>query len=290
MCARLLILVETMWQETLNESLGGNQMNRSNESELSDRSDESDLSEKSHHSPTALSPSGGYRKLRSFQVAELIYDGTVIFCDRFIDKRSRTHDQMVQAARSGRQNTAEGSMAAATSKKTEIKLTNVAKASLEELLLDYEDFLRQRRLRQWHKDSPEALAVRRRYQSDESATYDPYTIATVSPEVAANTLICLINQATYLLKRQIEAQERSFVEDGGFTERLYQARSEFKQGSPQAAQGPACPRCGKPMMRRTARQGPRAGQPFWGCSAYPDCTGTRQIAADKPAPSDAPSQ
>lgn len=141
MCARLLILVETMWQEALNESLGGNQMNRSNESEFSDRLDSSnlpDLSEKSHHSPTALSPSGGYRKLRSFQVAELIYDGTVIFCDRFIDKRSRTHDQMVQAARSGRQNTAEGSMAAATSKKTEIKLTNVAKASLEELLLDYE--------------------------------------------------------------------------------------------------------------------------------------------------------
>jgi four helix bundle suffix protein len=282
-----------MWQETLNESQGGNQMNRSNESELSNRSDEpnlSDLSEKSHHSPTALSPSGGYRKLRSFQVAELIYDGTVIFCDRFIDKRSRTHDQMVQAARSGRQNTAEGSMAAATSKKTEIKLTNVAKASLEELLLDCEDFLRQRRLRQWHKDSPEALAVRRRYQSDQSVTYDPYDIATATPEVAANTLICLINQATYLLKRQIEAQERSFVEDGGFTERLYQARSEFKQGSQQAAQGPACPRCGKPIMRRTARQGPRAGQPFWGCSAYPDCTGTRQIAADKPAPSDAPSQ
>jgi four helix bundle suffix protein len=268
-------------------------MNRSNESEFSGRSgrpDSSDLPEKSHHSPTALSPSGGYRKLRSFQVAEQIYDGTVIFCDRFIDKRSRTHDQMVQAARSGRQNTAEGSMAAATSKKTEIKLTNVAKASLEELLLDYEDFPRQRRLCQWRKDSPEALAVRRRYQSSESATYDPHGIATATPEVAANTLICLINQATYLLKRQIEAQERIFVEDGGFTERLYQARSEFKHGSQQATPGPACPRCGKPMIRRTARQGPRAGQPFWGCSAYPVCTGTRQIAADKPAPSDAPSQ
>jgi four helix bundle suffix protein len=181
-------------------------------------------------------------------------------------------------------------MAAATSKKTEIKLTNVAKASLEELLLDYEDYLRQRRLRQWNKDSPEALTVRRSYQSSESATHDPYGIATATPEVAANTLICLINQATYLLKRQIEAQERSFVEDGGFTERLYQARSDFKKGSPQAAQGPACPRCGKPMMRRTARQGPRAGQPFWGCSAYPDCTGTRQIASDRSGPPEAPSQ
>ena len=196
---------------------------------------------------------------------------------------------MVQAARSGRQNTAEGSMAAATSRKTEIKLTNVAKASLEELLLDYEDFLRQRRLRQWHKDSPEALEVRRRYQSDESAQYDPYGIATATPEVAANTLICLINQATYLLKRQIEAQERSFVEDGGFTERLYQARSEYKQRPSKAAPGPTCPRCGKPMLRRTARQGPRAGQPFWGCSAYPDCTGTRPLATNQPAPSDTPS-
>lgn len=264
-------------------------MNRPNQSDASDMFNFSDLSEKPHDSPSALSPSGGYRKLRSFQVAELIYDGTVIFCDRFIDKRSRTHDQMVQAARSGRQNTAEGSMAAATSKKTEIKLTNVAKASLEELLLDYEDFLRQRRLSQWHKDSPEALAVRRRYQSDQSVTYDPYGIATATPEVAANTLICLINQATYLLKRQIEAQERSFVEDGGFSERLYQARSEFKHGSQHTAPGPACPQCGKPMIRRTAHQGPRAGQPFWGCSAYPDCTGTRRIAADNAAPLDTPS-
>jgi restriction system protein len=261
-------------------------MTRSTESDRSSQSESSDLSETSHQSPSALSPSGGYRKLRSFQVAELIYDGTVIFFDRFIDKRSRTHDQMVQAARSGRQNNAEGSMAAATSKKTEIKLTNVAKASLEELLLDYEDFLRQRRLRQWHKDSPEALAVRRRYQSSESATYDPHGIATATPEVAANTLICLINQATYLLKRQIEAQERSFVEDGGFTERLYQARAEFKQGPSQTAPGPACPHCGKLMIRRIARQGPRVGKPFWGCSAYPDCTGTRPIISDDPGRSD----
>jgi four helix bundle suffix protein len=263
---------------------------KSDRTDWSDLSDQSGLSDESRRTVGALSLSGGYRKLRSFQVAELIYDGTVIFCDRFIDKRSRTHDQMVQAARSGRQNTAEGSIASATSKKTEIKLTNVAKASLEELLLDYEDFLRQRRLRQWHKESPEALAVRRGYQSAEASTYDPYDIATATPEVAANTLICLINQATYLLKRQIEAQERSFIENGGFTEHLYQARSEYKHGPQQATTTPACPRCAKPMVRRTARQGPRAGQPFWGCSAYPDCTGTRQIAADKPAPSDAPSQ
>jgi len=102
---------------------------------------------------------GGYRKLRSFQTAQQVYDATVVFCKRFVDPRSRTRDQMVQAARSGVQNIAEGSMASATSKKTELKLTGVARASLEELLLDYEDFLRQRGLRIWDKNSPEALAV-----------------------------------------------------------------------------------------------------------------------------------
>ena len=240
----------------------------------SNRSDKSDMSDQTDH---LLQPHGGYRKLRSFQTAEQVYDGTVIFCDRFIEKRSRTHDQMVQAARSGRQNTAEGSMAAATSKKTELKLTNVAKASLEELLLDYEDFLRQRRLPQWDKDSSEALAVRRRYQSDSSDQYDPYSIAEATPEVAANTLICLINQTTYLLRRQLEKLERDFVEHGGFTERLYQARSEFKQKSDHVIASPDCPRCGKSMALRTARRGPNAGQSFWGCSAYPDCTGTRPV-------------
>jgi restriction system protein len=115
---------------------------------------------------------GGFRRLRSFQAAQLAYDGTVIFCDRFIDKRSRTHDQMVQAARSGVQNIAEGSLASATSKETELKLTNVARASLGELLLDYEDFLRQRGLRQWTKESPEAREVRALYLSDKSDRSD----------------------------------------------------------------------------------------------------------------------
>ena len=126
----------------------------------------------SDSSDRLLPKHGGYRKLRSFQTAQLVFDGTVIFCDRFIEKRSRTHDQMVQAARSGTQNIAEGSMASATSKKTELTLTNVARASLEELLLDYGDFLRQRGLRRWAKDSPEALAVRRSYQSDRSDRSD----------------------------------------------------------------------------------------------------------------------
>src|SRR5512136_359121 len=153
-----------------------------------------------------IPPHGGYRNLRSFQCAQLVYDATVVFCNRFVDKRSRTHDQMVQAARSGVQNIAEGSRASATSKKTELKLTGVARASLEELLLDYEDFLRQRGLRLWNKESPEALAVRRRYLSDgadRSDESDPYGISTATPEVAANTLICLINQASFLLGRQL---------------------------------------------------------------------------------------
>src|SRR3972149_10220064 len=154
-----------------------------------------------------IPPHGGYRKLRSFQCAQLVYDATVLFCDRFVDKRSRTRDQMVQAARSGVQNIAEGSMASATSKKTELKLTGVARASLEELLLDFQAFLRQRCLRIWAKDSPEALAVRKRYlsdKSDRSDMSDPYSLKTVSPEVAANMLICLINQASYLLGRQLQ--------------------------------------------------------------------------------------
>jgi restriction system protein len=176
---------------------------------------------------TLIGPHGGYQNLRSFQCAQQVYDATVIFCDRFVEKRSRTHDQMVQAARSGVQNIAEGSMASATSKKTELKLTNVARASLEELLLDYQDFLRQRRLRLWDRNSPAALAVRRRYQSeasDRSDPSDPYNISTASPEVAANTLVCMINQASFLLRRQLQRLEEQFLEEGGFTERLYRER------------------------------------------------------------------
>jgi len=186
---------------------------------------------------------GGYRNLRSFQTAQLAYDGTVVFCNRFVDKRSRTHDQMVQAARSGVQNIAEGSMASATSKKTELKLTGVARASLEELLLDFEDFLRQCGLQLWSKNSPEALEVRKRYLSDQSDKSDrsdgsdlsdksdPYGIATATPEVAANTLICLINQSSFLLGRQLEKLEQQFLKEGGFTEKLYQARVEQRRST-----------------------------------------------------------
>ena len=185
-----------------------------------------------------IPPHGGYRKLRSFQAAQLAYDATVVFCERFVDRRSRTRDQMTQAARSGVQNIAEGSMASATSKKTELKLTNVARASLEELLLDCEDYLRQHGLRVWDKDSPEALAVRGKYRSDQSDQSDRsdksdrsdlYCLRTADAETAANTLICLINQASYLLGRQLKQLEQSFLDEGGFTERLYRERRERRR-------------------------------------------------------------
>jgi four helix bundle suffix protein len=159
-----------------------------------------------------------------FQVAEQIYDATVVFCDRFIDRRSRTHDQMVQAARSGRQNIAEGSMAAATSKKSELKLTNVAKASLEELLLDYEDFLRQSRLPLWPGDSPRARKARAWV-----AEHGAGSLERLPPEEYANAMLCLVNHPIYLLKRQLERLEHDFLAEGGFTERLYRQRSKHQR-------------------------------------------------------------
>lgn len=178
-------------------------------------------------SPSLIPPHGGYRNLKSFQQAEIVYDATVKFCDRFIDKRSRTHDQMVQAARSGRQNIAEGSQASGTSKKFELKLVGVARASLEELLLDFEDFLRQRTLPLWAKNHPTARAIRGlAYQINRSyMTYSSY-IEKAPPEIAANTIICLIHQANYLLDQQLKQLEKAFLDEGGFTERLYHFRKK----------------------------------------------------------------
>jgi restriction system protein len=179
--------------------------------------------------PHLIPPHGGYADLQSYKMSELVYDATVVFCDRFIDKRSRTHDQMVQAARSGKQNIAEGSMASGTSKKTELKLVGVARASLEELLLDFKDFLRQKGLSLWGKEHAEALAVRRLAHSRNRSymTYRTY-IEEGSQEVAANTLLCLIHQTNYLLDQQLRALEKAFLKEGGFTERLYKARSEAR--------------------------------------------------------------
>jgi four helix bundle suffix protein len=200
---------------------------------------------------------GGYRKLKSFQLAQLVYDVTVRFCDRYINPHSRTHDQMVQAARSGVQNIAEGSQASGTSKKTELKLTNVARASLEELRLDYEDFLRQRGLVRWPPDHP-AL---KRFKARRCATLEEVRAwveeerlgqtrtdkdghgpvktekgsvrvgdsrcASVSAgELVANAALSLLNLCCYFLDRQLAAQAAAFEKEGGFTERLYRIRTE----------------------------------------------------------------
>ena len=168
---------------------------------------------------------GGYEELLSFRKARIVYDATVFFCDRFLNKRDRTRDQMIQAARSGKQNILEGSQVSGTSKEAELKLVNVARASLEELLEDYRDFLRTHGLKLWAKDSKEALFVRKLgAQKDAShETYKTY-LETRPPEVVANILICLIHQTNYLLDQQLRQLEKAFLEEGGLRERMTHAR------------------------------------------------------------------
>lgn len=194
-------------------------------------------------------------------MAQLVFDVTVRFCDRYIEKHSRTHDQMVQAARSGVQNIAEGSQASGTSKKTELKLTNVARASLEELRLDYEDYLRQHSLPQWTREDPrrQNLINRRCKTADDVAAWveqlcesgrngphgpcghkssstssTPSTKSTspAFPEFAANAALVLLTVACSLLDRQLASLAKSFESEGGFTERLYRVRSEIRRSTP----------------------------------------------------------
>jgi four helix bundle suffix protein len=170
---------------------------------------------------------GDYRNLLTYQKAEVIYDGTVHFTKQFLKKYDRTVDQMVQAARSGKQNIVEASMASGTSKETEIKLTNIARASLEELLIDYEDFLRTHKLKQWDKQH-KLVARFRELNRTPNATYETYkkAIEHPDPEIAANSMICLIRIASYLLSRQIKSLEKAFITEGGLRERMTKARIE----------------------------------------------------------------
>ena len=172
-----------------------------------------------------IPPHGNYRELLAYRKAEIVYDVTFEFCDRFLAKKDRTIDQMIQAARSGKQNILEGSKASRTSSEVEIKLTNTARASLEELLDDYRDFLRARKLALWRKDSREAQFVRR-LGANPDVTYAQYQefCETRPPEVVANIAICLIHQTNYLLDQQIRRLERDFLNDGGFRERMTRAR------------------------------------------------------------------
>lgn len=172
---------------------------------------------------------GGYRNLKSYQTATIIYDLTMQFCEQHVRHYSRTRDQMEQAARSGKSTIAEGSQDSATSKKSELKLLGVSRGSLEELLGDYEDFLRQQGLTQWPKNHPKVLEIRAlAYKTNR--TYKTYETYLENPEDFANCVICLIHQANYLLDRQLQTLEKDFVENGGYTENLFKRRLK-KRGS-----------------------------------------------------------
>ena len=173
---------------------------------------------------------GDYSKLLSYQKAEIVYDLTYRFCSRFLKRGDRTIDQMVQAARSGKQNIVEGSKASVTSKETEIKLTNVARASLEELLNDYRDYLRVHEQRVWDKDSKEAMYVRN-LGSKPHVSFEDYRefCETRPAEVVANIALCLIHQTNYLLDQQIRRLERDFVKEGGVRERMSRARQQYRK-------------------------------------------------------------
>jgi four helix bundle suffix protein len=205
--------------------------NKTNPTKMAKASHSSSSSSASY--PGFIPPHGGYQQLLAYRKSEIIYDATVRFCDRFIDKRSRTHDQMVQAARSGNKNIAEGSQVSGTSKEGELKLTGVARGSLEELLGDYRDYLRQRGFAQWDKNSREALFVRKLgSRNDESyKSYQSY-IETRPAETVANILICLIHQANYLLDQQLRKLEQEFLQAGGLRERMTRARLAVRSRQP----------------------------------------------------------
>ena len=172
-----------------------------------------------------IPPHGGYQNLLSYQKAEIVYDATVKFCARFVDKRDRTYDQMVQAARSGKQNILEGSQLSGTSKEGEIKLTNVARASLEELLGDYGDFLRVRGIEEWSKEHRYVKRLRL-LNRQPNANYETFKkgIEHPDPAICANVIIGLIRVTNYLLDRQLDRLERAFVQEGGLRERMTRAR------------------------------------------------------------------
>ena len=167
---------------------------------------------------------GGYKRLLSYQKAEIVYDATVYFCNRFIDRRTRTHDQMVQAARSGKQNIIEASMASGTSNEAEIKLTGVARASLEELLADYRDFLRTRGQQEWSHGHPYAVRLRQLIEFHLPRINRLQKVLIPDPVIAANVIIGLIRVTGYLLDRQLRSREKAFMQEGGLRERMARAR------------------------------------------------------------------
>ncbi len=231
--------------------------------------------------------SGGYRKLHSFNLATIVHLGTMGFCKRFIDWKEdplgKTVGQMIGASRSGKQNIIEGSERAKTSAETEIKLTDVAKASLAELLGDLEDYLVSRGEVPWsiHSEDHKALSAITldRFEYTDDVLRDYWTFLLVQKRkfdpwlehrdrvVVANALIVLVQRTVSLLGRQLQSLEASFLENGGIREKMTQARVLARDGK-----APDCPECGKPMRRRKSRNGD-----FWGCSGYPECRGSRSV-------------
>lgn len=243
-----------------------------------------------------FSNSGGYRRLDSYTLATIIQLATWRFCEKYLNLRNdpcgRQFAQMTQAARSGRENIIEGSERSATSKETEIKLTDVAKASLSELRGDYEMWILKQRKLPWRKDSPEARAVfstrldKPEFKDDwvyESAVYlfeqekkFAQWLESDDNVVIANTMMILIRRTLNMLINQLEAQGEMSIEEGGFRERMTAARLEARDAQT-AANAPECPECGKPMRKRMAKGGSHAGKEFWGCTGYPECRGIREI-------------
>jgi len=240
---------------------------------------------------TIFSKSGGYRKLHSFTLATIIQLGTLRFCEKFLNHKNdpcgRQFDQMTQAARSGRANIIEGSERSATSKETEMKLTDVAKASLGELRGDYEIWLLKQGKLPWREDSSEAQAVFT-VVLDEPELHDDWQYESAvhlleqrkkfaqwldseNPDTVANALLVLLTRGLNMLKRQLEAQGEMFKEEGGFREKLTEVRVEERARQEQG-DAPACPLCGKLMCKRKSARGK-----FWGCSGYPECRGIIDI-------------
>ena len=252
--------------------------------------------------PGLFDNKGGFRRLHSFTLATIIQLETLRFCRRFLthdvreagrklyDPKGRQFDQMTQAARSGRQNIIEGSERSATSKATEMKLTDVARASLSELRGDYEIWILDKGLVPWSAQNPEAKALNAvsldapdftddvvhesaRHTLEQRKKYARW-LDDEDDVAVANAMLIIIGRALNMLNRQIRAQGRAFEESGGFSERLTAKRIEARERD--AEPSPDCPRCGKPMRKRKSANGD-----FWGCSAFPECRGTRPACEDR---------
>ena len=250
--------------------------------------------------PELFDKHGGFRKLHTFTLATIVQLETLRFCRRFLtfdhretgtkfyDPKGRQYDQMTQAARSGRQNIIEGSERSSTSKDTEMKLTDVARASLSELRGDYEIFILDRQQLPWSVHSPEAKAVNAisldaapftddmvhesaKHALEQRKKYARWLDAD-DAVVVANAMLIIIGRALNMLKSQIQAQGKAFEETGGFSERLMAKRLEAREGQKATEPSPECPQCSKPMRRRKSVKGD-----FWGCTTYPDCKGTRPV-------------